>query len=75
MDTVASQRVGVPGIRQLPLTLECKVIYRQLQDMGGIPDAIRSTFYPGDVPSEFCGSNKDYHEMFYGEIVGAYIAE
>ena len=53
MDTVASQRVGVPGIRQLPLTLECKVIYRQLQDMGGIPDDIRSTFYPGDVPSEF----------------------
>ncbi len=73
--TVPSPNITVPGIKQLPLTLECKVIYRQLQDKSAIPEMLKSTFYPAAVPSTDCGSNRDYHEMFYGEIVGAYIAE
>ncbi len=73
--TVPSPSVSVPGIKELPLTLECKVVYRQLQDKSAIPAEVKPTFYPDNVPSSDCGSNKDYHEMFYGEIVGAYIAE
>lgn len=57
--------ISTPGIKQLPLTLECKVIYRQPQDETAIPQDIKDGFY----------KNGNFHEMFYGEIVGAYIAE
>ncbi len=75
LDLVGSPNITVPGLKQLPLTLECKVIYRQLQDKTNIPSKLKKDFYPEDKSSEFYGSNCDYHEMFYGEIVGAYIAE
>lgn len=75
LDLVDSPNVNVPGIRQLPLTLECKVIYRQMQDKESIPQEFKKDFYPQDVPSDFYAANRDYHEMFFGEIVGAYIAE
>ena len=29
--------ISVPGIKELPLTLECKVIYKQKQDLSAIP--------------------------------------
>ena len=45
----ASELVGAPGIRELPLTLECKVIYRQLQDRSAIPEDIRVRNYPEDA--------------------------
>jgi flavin reductase (DIM6/NTAB) family NADH-FMN oxidoreductase RutF len=69
--------VDVPVIKELPLTLECRVVYKQLQDRDKIliSDDLRKTFYPEDVDSDFYGSNKDYHTMFYGEIVSAYIIE
>ena len=66
--------INTPGIKELPLTLECKVIYSQLQEKGRIPDYVNRAFYPEDVPGTFAGSNRDYHTMFFGEIVGAYIA-
>lgn len=72
---VSSDNVDVPGIKELPMTLECKVIYSQLQDKKSIPNIIKSECYPQDVNSDFHGANKDFHTMFIGEIVGAYIAE
>ena len=60
--------ISVPGIRELPLTLECKVLYRQSQEPSAIPAAIRERFYSDNVPG-------DYHDAFYAEIVAAYIAE
>ncbi len=57
--------IATPGIKQLPLTLECKVIYRQPQDKEAIFEDVKGGFY----------KNGNFHEMFYGEIVGAYIAE
>lgn len=66
--------IGAPGIKELPLTLECKVIYKQLQNKNEIPLDINAEFYPQDVSGTFSGSNSDYHTMFFGEIVGAYIA-
>lgn len=66
--------ISVPGIKELPLTLECKVIYKQKQDPTAVSPANQS-YYPQDVDSFDTGSNKDYHVAYYGEIVNAYIIE
>ena len=68
-----SEFVSVPGIKELPLTLECKVIYRQDQDLNAIPAPVLDRYYPQDVEGDFPGSNRDHHIMFYGEIVNAYM--
>ena len=65
--------ISVPAIRELALTLECRVIYKQKQDQNEISDEYKKTFYPKDVDSFSCGANKDYHIAYYGEIVSAYI--
>ncbi len=65
--------VSVPGIRELPLTLECKVIYSQAQDPASVPLKIRDTYYPAEVSDINAGANNSYHTAFYGEIVAAYI--
>ena len=70
-----SQHISVPGIKELPLTLECRVIYEQKQDLEAIEAESRRKYYPQDVDSSFSGSNKDCHIAFYGEIVGAYMIE
>ena len=67
--------VDVPGIKEFPLTLECKVIYRQDQDSDAIPESIKQRYYPQDVDSTASGSNRDYHTAYYGEIVSAYIVQ
>lgn len=68
-------KITVPGIKELPLTLECKVIYRQEQDPNAINPNHLNRFYPQDVDSSFHGSNKDFHTAYYGQIVSAYIIE
>jgi flavin reductase (DIM6/NTAB) family NADH-FMN oxidoreductase RutF len=67
--------ISVPGIRQLPLTLECKVRYVQEQDLSRLEEPFLSRYYPQDVDGTYPGSNRDYHLAFYGEIVDAYIIE
>lgn len=67
---VESDVVSVPGIAELPLTLECKVIYKQKQDLTAIPEDIIKTYYPADNTGF-----QDYHYAYYGEIVNAYIIE
>ncbi|WFA08803.1 flavin reductase family protein [Tissierella sp. Yu-01] len=67
--------VSVPSIKELPLTLECRVIYKQKQDESEITEENKNAFYPQDVESSFHGSNKDFHIAYYGEIVSAYIIE
>ena len=59
------ENVSVPGFKELPLTLECKVIYKQKQENEKIPAELFNRYYP----------DGDFHTAFYGEIVGAYIAE
>lgn len=67
--------VNVPAIKELPLTLECKVVYKQKQDENAIPIEIKEKNYPENVSGEFYGANKDYHTAYYGEIVSSYIIE
>lgn len=57
--------ISVPGIKELPLTLECKILYRMEQTLDTIPQDIIERYYP----------NGDFHYAYYGQIVGAYIAE
>ena len=57
-------KISVPGIRQLPLTLECKVLFRNIQDERTLPEPLRSRYYPGEIA--------DNHIAYYAEIVCAY---
>lgn len=68
---VDSDIVSVPGIRELPLTLECKVIYKQKQDLDAVPADIIARFYPIEGDNGY----RDYHIAYYGEIVKAYLIE
>ena len=60
--------IGVPGIRQFPLTLECKVIYKQKQDLCALPADILSRYYPENENGE-----RDFHYAYYGQILNAYL--
>lgn len=68
LDLEEGETVSVPGIRQLPLTLECKVIYKQEQDPAAINEENTQRYYTGDNPG-------DYHTAYYGQITAAYIIE
>ena len=72
---VEPEVVSVPAIREFPLTLECKVVYRQPQELSLYPEAYIDTLYPQDVDSSAPGCNRDPHVTYFGEIVAAYIAE
>ena len=62
--------ISVPGIKELPLTLECKVLYKQKQDLAAIPADILAKYYPADA-----SGYQDYHYAYYGEILDAYLIE
>ena len=64
---VDGEAVSVPGIKEYPFTLECRVTYKQLQDDSAIAPADLAKFYkPG-----YGGT----HIAYFGEIVAAYIIE
>ena len=67
--------VSCPGIREFPLTLECRVVCRQLQDISALGEFYRKRYYPQDVPATNPSSNRDAHVAYYGEIASAYIIE
>lgn len=75
LEAVDSDIVSVPGIRQLPLTLECKVLSSKIQNIPMLPENIRSRYYPKGIDSSNPGSNEDFHIAYYGEIVNAYLIE
>lgn len=58
--------ITVPGIREFPLTLECRVIYKEDQDASKLPEDIRKKFYSVETSE---------HTAFYGEILAAYVIE
>ena len=62
---VEPDEISVPGIKELPLTLECRVRYAKKQDLKDLPSDIAAACYGGGDP----------HTAYYGEIVKAYIIE
>ena len=65
--------IGTPGSRQYPLTIECRVLYAQDQELATVAADIRERTYPQDVPGTEPLANRDIHTMYVGEIVDAYI--
>lgn len=67
---VEPEVISVPALRELPLTLECRVIYRQDQPLERIEPRFREKFYPAAADG-----SADCHTAYYGEIVAAYLVE
>lgn len=65
--------ISVPGIKELPLTLECKVLYKQKQDLSAVPEDILARYYPVEDDHLHPGSERDYHIAYYAQILKAYI--
>ena len=60
--------LSVPGIRELPLTLECKVIYKQDQVLSALREDLCDRYYDKN-------DSNDFHTAYYAEIVSAYLIE
>ena len=58
--------ISVPGLKEFPLTLECRVIYSQKQDASQLPEDIREKFYKWESAEHIC---------YYGEILDSYVIE
>ncbi|MBR6950597.1 MAG: flavin reductase family protein [Oscillospiraceae bacterium] len=66
LTAVPAEVVSVPAIREFPLTLECRVMYRQEQAAEDLPEDIRTQFYSDETED---------HVVYYGQIVAAYMLE
>ena len=64
-----ARRISVPAIREYPVTLECKVLYRQDQVLDDIPRELVERYYARGADAG------DFHTAYIGQIVDAYIAE
>ena len=64
---VDAETISTPGIKEYPLTLECKVLYRQDQALDSIPEGIRQRYYSRGTDVG------DFHTAYIAEIVNAYI--
>lgn len=65
-----SNQVSAPAVAQLPLTLECKVLHSQLQELREEVNPSVAKFYP------LTGNGKrDLHIMYFAEILDSYIIE
>ena len=67
---VDGEKTAAPAIKELPLTLECKVVYSVRQDASEIPEDVTAKYYP-----DWKNDRNDVHSVYYGEIVAAYIVE
>ena len=61
VDFVSSKTVVAPIVDGCDMYYECEIKYTDTLKEGNIPEEIMSSFY-----------NKDYHDLFFGEIVSAY---
>lgn len=58
--------IDIPGIKEFPLTLECKVLHSGKLNSAELPEEIKQRYYPGDP---------DEHTFYIAQIVAAYIIE
>lgn len=65
---VESDIIGVPGIKELPLTLECRVMYSHKQNANELPTPTIERYYPIEE-----NGMRDNHIAYYAEIVNAYL--
>lgn len=55
-------RIDTPYIAQSDIHYECRIVHKHSLDPGTLDAAIDQRFYP----------KKDYHVVYYGEILGVY---
>lgn len=65
LSAAPSPKVNSPYIGECGLIYECKIVFRQKMEAEYLNKDLREKFYKDD----------DWHEIFYGEIVGCYLAE
>ena len=63
---VPPEVISVPGLKELPLTLECRVLFQQELDDKALPEEIRRAFYTMETAD---------HVAYYGLIEAAYLIE
>ena len=73
LELAAPESNGVPGIRQYPLTIECKVLYSQRQELDKLPENVIETFYPESLVGFPEFDMRDPHTEYIGRIVAAYM--
>ena len=69
------ETISAPGIEELPLTLECKVLYKQKQDVTAMPQEVVDRYYPQCEVGTPDDDMRDLHTAYIAEIVNAYIIE
>ena len=57
-----AEKNGVPGFKELPLTIECRLLYSQLMDRSRVPRQMQEEWY----------SDEDYHWILCGQVLSAY---
>ena len=62
--------ISVPGIQEFPITLECRVVYKQDQDLSALEPNLREHSYPAGTVEE-----NNFHTAYYGLITATYILE
>jgi flavin reductase (DIM6/NTAB) family NADH-FMN oxidoreductase RutF len=62
---IPGHKVDTPLIDECDIQLECKIVYKQPMDGENLAEDLKKRSYP----------EGDYHVLYYGEIVGAYIRE
>ena len=67
---VDAEVISVPAIKEFPLTLECRVLYRQEQEEEALGEMILDRFYPQDG-----NGKRDLHTTYIAEIVDCYRIE
>ena len=68
LHTVEADIVRTPAIKEFPLTLECRVVFSELQPIKNISSQFKK-FYPDS------GDHSAPHVAYYGEILKSYIIE
>ena len=69
---VPGQSVTTPAIKELPLTIECKIVFEAEQVVSGLVPEIADAMYPEGGTA---GPGAAPHICYFGEIVDAYILD
>ncbi len=65
LTTLPGQKIATPGIAGCGLHFECKILYKQAMTQENLDPAITAAKY----------ATGDFHTLYYGEIVSAYVEE
>lgn len=67
--------VSVPGIKEFPLTFECKVVQKQLLDISALDADLVAKFYPASVQDENGNKHSDVHVIYQAKVLASYVIE